>query len=111
MTTNTKFVPGRDSEEREPQHWFERAAANRLQPRDDTLASQNAAPLPDLAAALSAEFARNGVATINLANTRISDPIARATLRLAALRLGMHPDGVSVIFDYGTSTMQMTRRH
>jgi hypothetical protein len=93
-----------------PIRWFEQAKSHQLAPRDETTSASSGAPVPELAQVQAVNFARNGVAFIDLDRARISEPSGRATLRLAALRLGLPPDSVVIAFDAGTNTLRMTRR-
>ena len=125
MSMNRKPPSGTDDPSR-PQRWFEKAQSHQLAPRDETTTSRSGAPVPELAATQALNFQRNGVAFIDLGRAHISELSGRATLRLAALRLGLkvadvegrsgamrpglNSNSVIITFDAGTNTLRMTRR-
>jgi len=109
MSMNRKPPSGPDETGR-PLRWFEKAQSHQLAPRDETTSSRSGAPVPELAQSQALNFQRNGVAFIELGRARISEASGRATLRLAALRLGLNPDSVVIAFDARTNTLRMTRR-
>ena len=87
--------PKSPDQENRPRPWFERARANELTPRDTTTRSAGADTV--LAMRLSRDLGPNtGVAHINLAAERVSEPIAVATLRLAAVTAGWDAERIEV---------------
>jgi hypothetical protein len=89
--------PKTPPQENRPRSWFERAQANELAPRDLTATTRSVSANTVLAMRLSRSLGPNtGVASINLAAERISEPIAVATLRLAAATAGWDAERIEV---------------
>jgi multidrug resistance efflux pump len=89
--------PKSPDENTRPRPWFERARSNELAPRDTTGADLAVGANTPLAMRLARSLGPNtGVASIDLAAERLSEPAAVATLRLAAVTAGWDADRIEI---------------